>query len=122
MRRACEASLPEAEIQKQIAEGVRLGHFASYEKGREDQRTFSKDLFSEHERLKKSVADFELASGIRINSYDGPKIGEAVRALLSSKDEQARCLMQLQQFKRMIDPITTRVDAAITSLDSLSKA
>lgn len=77
IRRVSEQLTSEAKM-----EAVRV---AAFDKGKADGKESAKHEMEwacrDHKQLQKDVADFQNASGVRINTYRGGNIGDAVRAV-----------------------------------------
>ena len=80
----------------QLTDEARLKaeHARGYEAGKKAQRDISASMRSGDERrareLREAVEKFEKASGVRIHSWNGEKIGDAVRRVLSGYDGLVR--------------------------------
>jgi hypothetical protein len=85
LRRANEAAEDERK-KSQDKHSMNQATMDAYERGRkigiEQGKEEVQDGAREYEDLKKSVADFEKESGVKISRWNGGKIGEAVSALL----------------------------------------
>lgn len=68
-------------VQKAYDQGVK--------KGEQDAREDADIAHREHEALKRNLADFEHASGIKIDMWNGGRIGEAVERLRGLKKSTA---------------------------------
>lgn len=55
-----------------------------------------------YETLKRNVADFEAKSGIRIEAWNGGRIGEAVRLLLSAASDRALLARQRDALRKLV--------------------
>ena len=71
-------------------------------------------------RARAALAAFEAASGVRVDEYSGPRIGEAVRAVLALRGRQD-CGLVGEQAKRLHE-IADQVEAVAAALSPLSPA
>lgn len=82
LRLATKDRLTPTELSEAKSEGWREG----YEKGQELGGMAQKRLEESLEEARKAINDFEAASGVRIDGWDGPKkIGDAVAMLLDRR-------------------------------------
>lgn len=82
LKRAVELrNTPPEEQAKALAEAREAGRRSAEEQAKRERQRFVEDF----ESLKQSVREFEAASGVRINRWDGREIGEAVRAVMEAR-------------------------------------
>lgn len=77
LRKAQEASPAKKELKAEFDKGYE--HGKSFYKNVESNNFVEKRIQRRLEQLEKSVADFEQASGVKINAYNGANIGKIVR-------------------------------------------
>ena len=116
--RACLNNSPgEAEI----AAARKSGYDAGYSKGKEQSEKWGETDRTRAERelsgLKKSLADFEVASGITINMWDGRNLGNAVK--LVTEVGIGGILNGLQNVKVQAEKIAERAGEAETAFQSI---
>jgi hypothetical protein len=68
-----------------IAAAVKAARDEWEKRERKDESYRAQRDSEEINRLKRSIEEFEAASGIRISSWDAPKIGQAVKLILNRK-------------------------------------
>jgi len=108
LRRASEFALT-----KKQTESIRK------EAAREVEQRFKREIDNaneKHERLRKAVEEFEKASGIHLNQwYGGTELGEAVKAVLRSRDRfdapERRLKMILESAQQIVATVTTQLAA-----------
>lgn len=92
LRRANEAADDErkkASDKRSMDQAVRDAYERGRKSGTEQGREEVKDESRRYDSLKMNLADFEEKSGIKISSWNGGKIGEAVNALLDLRQRDA---------------------------------
>lgn len=100
LRRAVEDMVPRSQLAGELQ--------AQYQRGRADA-----DRHHEHnaaasvratkaelERLKRSLEEFELNSGVKIDGWDGGRIGSAVRCVLAGRHERDALVRLMHDAKR----------------------
>lgn len=102
--------------QSQFAAPAKAEYQRGYEAGikhnKEGVQQARENATRELQDLKKSVYDFEKASGVTIHSWDGQRIGEAVRIVLNGGHKQHAL---------RIESMLTQARTLITSLESLKE-
>lgn len=94
---------------------------AAKESGRNEKARSEQFLQDELKEIRQAVHDFEVASGIQINRYLGPKkLGEAVRFITDGKADQfVNKLEQLQRTSELIHKqITNSLESLLTTKTS----
>lgn len=70
----------------------------AFQRGTEYGKTFQDHEGTKYQQLKKSVSEFEAASGVKIDQYNGTRIGSAVKhVMLHGTDRVAKDLRSLKQ-------------------------
>jgi hypothetical protein len=109
LRQANNVVTPDALIRKAEKKG--------YERGRAGQEatwTYDKE---QHEKLRQTVGDFEKASGLRINSYQGgAELGRAVSQVLNGGEAQAR--RSMENLKATAERIVETTTQGLADLDA----
>jgi len=103
-----KAGLPESLLRKKFSEG--------YEAGRRDTLQRAKDADKHwktvHDQLLAVHREFEQASGLRINRWDGPAVGELVRLLRSFRPTEL-----IQQSKKLWERQLHQIQMRLTELE-----
>lgn len=102
MLRAAAAQSPAEEAIRAAVERAREEERRTAEQRREGERAH---IRSELDELKKAIADFETASGVRITRWDGKVIGEAVRFVLDGGIRMKRNRLEAfaEQLRRTLE-------------------
>jgi len=100
LRQAQETLTPEAKIK----EAYDTGRSKGVEETKSQNEYFSK----QHKELQKKVADFEKASGVRVDTWRGDNVGEAVRMVLDG--EHLRIKQSLQGMLERSKGITEAIE------------
>lgn len=87
MRAVTQQSTSERALSDEYQRGYREGYDRIRKQDERDRERREKIEGGEFDRLKKSVEAFESSSGIRIGSWNGQKIGEAVAFILRAMPE-----------------------------------
>jgi hypothetical protein len=110
LRKAYDVVVPKAEIEAELK--------AAREAGRKDQEWSQNNhtdmLRRNHEQLQASVQEFEKASGVQIGTYDGGRIGAAVKTVLDRGRD--RILEDCREQRERLRKVSSYLDAAIEVL------
>lgn len=102
LKRALDYTIPKGEVALQIRNAEAKGR----EEGRKDAERDLTRATRDLESLQGAVKEFEAASGVHINSWNGARIGEAVKIILDRTWEPSKIRMQAQAVIDAIDALT----------------
>jgi hypothetical protein len=108
LRRVSETTVPKARLDEVADERVK-SHMARHR----DRATREYDnLKAEYDRLAKTVAEFEVASGVTLNSYlPGARIGAAVKIVMNDSHEYDGLRRRFTNLRESIDAMRRDCDA-----------
>jgi hypothetical protein len=110
VRSAVKESNPPEVLQKQLNDAKKAG----IETGREGAKSDLSALNNRLSDLSKSVREFEEASGVKINSWDSGRIGEAVKLVTKTN------VLSVVQYQRdAIKRLLKDLDEAVDELDKM---
>jgi hypothetical protein len=100
LRRAVEDMVPKSQIAGELQ--------TEYQRGRADAERHAEQHASSEARgnkmqleaLRKSVEQFELASGVKIDHYNGGRVGDAVRCVMTGRHERESLVRLMHDAKR----------------------
>jgi hypothetical protein len=104
LRRVHDA--PEARIRQAERDG--------YERGRKAASAQADDWKRQVDSLRQRIAEFERASGVRINGWDRGRIGPAVDAVLNGSPERAR--RELESVRGRLTRLLSDIDQDLSAL------
>jgi len=99
LRKAQDVIVPEARLFQRYKEGIKEGE-------KKSQINFKWEK-EQYEKLQKKVIDFEKSSGVKIDSWYGDNIGEAVKQVLDGEHTRIkqRLKILLKEAKKIVEDI-----------------
>lgn len=117
LRRAVEDMLPKSQLAGELQ--------AEYQRGRADAERHAEQHASSEARgnkmaieaLRKSLAEFEAASGVKIDHYNGARIGSAVNCVLNGRYQRDALVQLMHDSRRVASHATDLADRVAKTLE-----
>lgn len=101
---------------------LREAHAQGFKEGVEQGERECKWKIDQLTKLQATVEEFEKASGVHVNSYDGPKIGAAVAVVRQVLAGDDRTLRELQWAERELTSALEQVKTGVAAFEKLKGA
>ncbi len=88
-----------------------------FRQGREAEQSIQTGYKAELERLREMVQVFEKSSGVRVNSWDGGRVGEAVQLVMNGRG--ARLVPHARQLIESLDGARANAQKALSQLEAI---
>lgn len=117
LRRVTEIAVPQVKIDAAWEKGFKAADEGAKEKAKHDDKYRKQKI----EHLEEMIRDFEKASGVKVDGWDGAKeIGQAVKLVLDN--EHTHLKAQLSRFRENIAGLLEDTDKAIAKVEETTPA
>lgn len=107
LRRASEQIVPAARIEAARKAGVEQGALAEKQRKEWERDRAKLDL----DELRQSIAEFEKRSGVKVDSWNGPRMGDAVSAVL--RNDHVNATATIRRLREHAARVVAELDSAL---------